>query len=79
MQLVPIRRRYVYEKLERIDRSSGRVYKAFNIDIPMPSVTSILDATKDKSSLKQWEAQVGKEQAEKIRNEAATEIGRAHV
>ena len=72
MQLVPIRRRYVYEKLERIDRSSGRVYKAFNIDIPMPSVTTILDATKDKSSLKQWEAQVGKEQAEKIRNDAAT-------
>ena len=72
MQLIPIRKKYVYERLERIDRSSGRVYKAFNIDIPMPSVTTILDSTKDKSSLKDWEERVGKEEADRIRNEAAT-------
>ena len=61
MQLVPIRKKYVYEKLERIDRSTGRVYKAWNFDIPMPSVTTILDATKDKSHLKDWQARVGNE------------------
>ena len=71
MQLVPIRKKYVYEKLERIDRSTGRVYKAWNFDIPMPSVTTILDSTKDKTHLKQWAASVGEEEAERIRNEAA--------
>ena len=71
MQLVPIRKKYVYEKLERIDRSTGRVYKAWNFDIPMPSVTTILDGTKDKTHLKQWAASVGEEEAERIRNEAA--------
>ena len=72
MQLVPIRKKYVYEKLERIDRSTGRVYKAWNFDIRMPSVTTILDGTKDKTHLKQWAASVGEEEAERIRNEAAT-------
>ncbi len=72
MQLVPIRKKYVYEKLERIDRSTGRVYKAWNFDIPMPSVTTILDGTKDKTHLKQWAESVGQEEAERIRNEAAT-------
>ena len=72
MQLVPFHRRYVYERLHRIDRASGRVYQSVSVDIPMPSVTTILDATKDKTSLKAWEEQVGKEKADKIRNDAAT-------
>ena len=72
MQLIPIRRKYVYKRLERLDRSSGRVYRIDGDDIPMPSVTTILNETKDRSSLKQWEEQVGKEAAERIRNEAAT-------
>lgn len=72
MQLINIRKRYVYKRLERIDRSSGRVYRAEPDDIPIPSVTTILDSTKDKSSLKEWEDRVGKEEADRIRNEAAT-------
>ena len=72
MQLVPFHRRYVYERLQRIDRASGRVYQSVSVDIPMPSVTTILDSTKDKTSLKAWEEQVGKEKADKIRNDAAT-------
>ena len=72
MQLVTIRKRYVYKKLERLDRSTGRVYQIDGLDIPMPSVTTILDQTKDKAHLKQWEDRVGKEEAERVRNEAAT-------
>ena len=72
MQLINFRSKYVYKKIERIDRSSGRVYRTEHDAVPVPSVTTILDATKDKSSLKTWENQVGKEQADKIRNDAAT-------
>ena len=72
MQLVTIRKRYMYKKLERLDRSTGRVYQIDGLDIPMPSVTTILDQTKDKAHLKQWEDRVGKEEAERVRNEAAT-------
>ena len=71
MQLIPIRKKYVYKKLERIDRSTGRVYRMDPDDIPMPSVTTILGETKDKRSLEDWEARMGKENADKIRNDAA--------
>jgi hypothetical protein len=66
MQLINIRKRYVYKKLERLDRSSGRVYRIDETDIPMPSVTTILDQTKDKAHLKDWEDRVGKEEAERV-------------
>jgi len=72
MMLVPFRSKYVYKRLERLDRSSGRVYRADPDDMPMPSVTTILDATKDKSHLKDWEDRVGKEEAERVRNDSAT-------
>jgi genome maintenance exonuclease 1 len=72
MQLINIRKRYVYKKLERLDRSTGRVYQIDTDSIPMPSVTTILDQTKDKAHLKDWEDRVGKQEAERVRNEAAT-------
>jgi hypothetical protein len=72
MQLIPIRRKYVYEKLERVDTSAGRVYKIDGNEHEMPSVTRILSATKDRTHLDSWAERVGWEQAEKIKNEAAT-------
>ena len=71
MQLIPIRKKFKYEKLERIDSETGRRYKGENT-IALPSVTTILDGTKDKTFLKEWEDRVGKEAAEKIRNDAAS-------
>jgi len=71
MQLIPIRKKYVYKKLERMDTSAGRVYKSDELE-PVPSVTTILSATKDQSFLKEWEERVGKDEAERIRNDAAT-------
>jgi genome maintenance exonuclease 1 len=38
----------------------------------LPSVTTILSATKDKTELKAWAERVGQEEADRIRNEAAT-------
>jgi len=71
MQLIPIRKKFKYEKLERIDSENGRQYKGENT-ISLPSVTTILSATKDATFLKEWEERVGKEAAEKIRNDAAS-------
>jgi len=71
MQLIPIRKKFKYEKLERIDSETGRRYKGENTTA-LPSVTTILSATKDQTFLKEWEDRVGKEAAEKIRNDAAS-------
>ena len=71
MQLIPIRKKYKYEKLEKIDTSDGRVYKSEKNE-HMPSVTTILSATKDKTHLDEWVRRVGEEEAERIRNDAAT-------
>lgn len=71
MQLIPIRKKFKYEKLERIDSETGRQYKGENT-IALPSVTTILSATKDNTFLKEWEDRVGKEAADRIRNDAAS-------
>jgi hypothetical protein len=72
MQLIPIRRKYVYEKLERVDTSAGRVYKIDGNEHEMPSVTRILSDTKDRTHLDSWAERVGQTEAKKIKNEAAT-------
>ncbi len=71
MQLVPIRNKFVYPKLKRLDLPTGRVYTLDGND-PVPSVTTILSATKDRQHLDDWEARVGKDVAEQIKNDAAT-------
>jgi hypothetical protein len=69
MQLVPIRKKYIYERLERIDSPEGRTYT--NGQLVLPSVTNILSATKDKAALDEWESRVGPEEAERVRSDAA--------
>jgi len=44
--------------------------------VALPSVTTILSATKDKKSLDAWAARVGEAEANRIKNEAATVGGR---
>ena len=70
MQLIPIRKKFVYPTLKRIDGDAGRTYTLDGTD-PVPSVTTILSATKDDSHIKSWESRIGKEAADKIKNEAA--------
>lgn len=73
MQLIPIRKKYKYPKLIRVDGEDGRKY-VLEVEPEsqgLPSVTTILDHTKDKSFLMEWENRVGKEEAERIKNEAA--------
>lgn len=62
--------KYDYPELVRDETTGTRLYKTPENDL-VPSVTTILSATKDKSGLVAWERRVGKKQAEQIRNEAA--------
>jgi hypothetical protein len=71
MQLVPIRNKFVYPTLKRLDLPTGRVYTLDGC-LPVPSVTTILSSTKDKAHLDEWANRVGQDEAERIKNEAAT-------
>ena len=70
MQLVPIRNKFVYPTLKRLDLPTGRVY-SLDGNPPVPSVTTILSSTKDKAHLEEWSRRIGEEEAERIKNEAA--------
>jgi genome maintenance exonuclease 1 len=59
-----------YKKLERIDTSSGRAYVLPNGE-HVPSVTTILDRTKDKKALKEWAERVGQAEADRQKEEAS--------
>lgn len=71
MQLIPIRKKFVYPSLKRIDGDTGRTYTLEGM-APVPSVTTILSATKEGAALKEWENRIGKDAANKIKNDAAT-------
>jgi genome maintenance exonuclease 1 len=68
--LIPWSTRFVYKKLERIDTSAGRVYVLPNNE-HVPSVTTILDRTKDKAALKEWADRVGQADADRQKAEAS--------
>ena len=68
--LIPWSYQFGYKKLERVDTSSGRVYKTED-SVHVPSVTTILDKTKDKDFLNSWVARVGQAEADRIKNQAA--------
>lgn len=59
-----------YPFIAREDALTGRVYKVPGFQ-GVPSVTTILDRTKDKAKLKEWEDRVGKDEAARIKRDAA--------
>ena len=69
VDLIPIRKLYKYEELIREESPNGRKYVYG--DTRLPSVTTVLSATKDKKGLDAWAARVGEANAERIKNEAA--------
>ena len=68
--LIPWSNTYVYEKLGRIDTSSGREY-LLPSGTHVPSVTTVLDRTKDKAALKEWADRVGQAEADRQKEQAA--------
>lgn len=73
VDMIPIKKLYKYKKLSREDGEGGRHYRVMMLeeDQRLPSVTTILSATKDMSTLDAWAARIGPKAAEKIRVEAA--------
>ena len=62
--------RFHYPFIAREDALTGRVYKVPGFR-GVPSVTTILDRTKDRAKLKEWEDRVGKTEADRIKRDAA--------
>jgi hypothetical protein len=72
-----ITEKFVYERLKRVEVGGKRRYAAPG-SIPVPSVTTILDATKDKTHLIAWKKRVGEKKAQEIVTEAAGVGTRMH-
>lgn len=73
--LIPFHSPHPYAPgLLRTDGESGRTY--LHEGRPLPSVTTVLSATKDRGTLSDWESRVGADEALRIRTTSA-EIGTA--
>ena len=62
-------KKYDYQHYDRETKKTGRSYLVG--EKKLPSVTTILDKTKDKEWLKKWQEKIGIEEAERIKNEAS--------
>lgn len=69
--------KYEYRKLKRVERDGKRKYD-WGGGIPVPSVTTILGATKDMTHLHEWRRRVGDKKATEITTEAAGVGSRMH-
>ena len=61
--------KYDYPSLKRINNSGKRLYNTPSGNLP--SVTTILDRTKDKTFLIEWKKRVGEEEANRITKESS--------
>jgi genome maintenance exonuclease 1 len=66
-----ITEKFKYQPLERVTTEHGRRY-IVGESRALPSVTTILSKTKDLTHILEWQARVGKEESEKIKNEASS-------
>ena len=62
-------KKYNYVRVSRTTEHGSRTYDVKGTKLP--SVTTILDKTKDKSFLDRWRARVGDEEAERIKNHSS--------
>ena len=58
--------KYIYTKGRQIEEQGSRTYEINNYRLP--SVTTILGATKNQQFLKDWKEKVGEQEAERIKN-----------
>lgn len=70
-------KKYDYRLLKRVEVDGKRRYD-WGGDKPVPSVTTILSATKDQTHLIEWRRRVGEEKAKEITTEAAGVGTRMH-
>lgn len=69
--------KFEYQKLKRVEVNGKRKYD-WGSGTPVPSVTTILDGTKDKTHLIEWRKRVGEAKATEITTEAASRGTRMH-
>ena len=69
-------KKYTYKKHNRFQSEQGRKYLVDEIGVP--SVTTILSATKDKKFLDDWRRRIGNEEADKIMKQASTRVSEMH-
>lgn len=62
--------KFEYKTLERKSTPQGRQYVGDD-NIPVPSVTTVLDKTSDKTALIAWRKRVGEEEANRVSRESA--------
>lgn len=62
--------KYDYPKLRRVQTDAGRQYVGLD-ENPVPSVTTVLDKTGDKTALIAWRKRVGEAEAQRISTESA--------
>ena len=65
-----LNKKYPYKHYNRFSDTNGRKYLVDNIKVP--SVTTILSATKDMRQLNNWRRKVGDKEADRIMNQAST-------
>jgi len=65
-----LKSKYEYPNLKRIQTKQGRQYTD-DIGDPVPSVTTILSDTGDKTALIAWRKRVGEQEANRISQESA--------
>jgi len=63
-------KRYAYPQLKRLQTPAGRQYVGDDAE-PVPSVTTILDSTADKTHLIEWRNRVGEEEANRQSQQSA--------
>lgn len=69
--MIPIKPRVEYKQLDRFTGSDGKRYYVCPEGKKLPSVTTILSMTGDKSGLEKWKEWVGEKEATRISKEAA--------
>lgn len=66
-----LKHRYDYPTLKRVKDASGMRQYVAGSATPVPSVTTILDRTADKTHLYEWKKRVGEAEAQRQTNQAA--------
>ena len=66
---IKLKEKYTYASATRIEEHGTRLYDVNGSRLP--SVTTILGATKDQQFLKDWKAKVGEKRAEEIKNHSS--------
>ena len=66
---IKLKEKYTYVDATRIEEHGTRLYDVNGTRLP--SVTTILGATKDQQFLKDWKAKVGEKEAERIKNHSS--------